>query len=241
MNNSDHLIKSYDDELARLTDEIVCMGELAMGQLGAAMDAVEQRDEHAGMRVVDNDDTLDAMEQAINHDVVRLLALRAPMARDLREVFAALRIAADIERIGDYAANIAKRAVPLSVTEPVAPAHRLRHLSNLAACATRDVLVAYRDHDAARARQVWAGDDELDIAYTSMFRELLTYMMEDPRSISACTHLLFIAKNIERIGDHATNIAENVWFVVKGKPLHDSRRKSGQAAMSKSHPADTDR
>ncbi|HET7299950.1 MAG TPA: phosphate signaling complex protein PhoU, partial [Oleiagrimonas sp.] len=207
MNTTDHLIKSYDDELARLTAEIARMGETAIAQLEAAMDAVEQRDKRAGMQVVDNDDTLDAMEHAINHDVVRLLALRAPMARDLREVFAALRIASDIERIGDYAANIARRAVPLSVTDPVAPAHGLRHLSDLAINATRNVLIAYRDNDAERARQVWIDDDELDQAYTSLFRELLTYMMEDPRSITACTHFLFIAKHIERIGDHATNIA----------------------------------
>ncbi|HET7662770.1 MAG TPA: phosphate signaling complex protein PhoU [Rhodanobacteraceae bacterium] len=225
MNTTDHLIKSYDDELARLTAEIARMGEMAIAQLEAAMDAVEQRDERAGMKVFDNDDALDAMEHAINHDVVRLLALRAPMARDLREVFSALRIASDIERIGDYAANIAKRAVPLSVTDPVAPARGLRHLSDLAVDAVRNVLTAYRDNDAERARQVWIDDDELDQAYTSLFRELLTYMMEDPRSITACTHFLFIAKHIERIGDHATNIAENVWFVVTGEHLKEGSEK----------------
>ena len=222
MNTTDHLIKSYDDELARLTAEIAHMGETAIAQLKAAMDAVEQCDARAGMQVVENDDVLDAMEHAINHDVVRLLALRAPMARDLREVFAALRIASDIERIGDYAANIAKRTVPLSVTDPVAPARGLRHLSDLAIEATRNVLAAYRDNDAERARQVWIDDAELDHAYTSLFRELLTYMMEDPRSITACTHFLFIAKHIERIGDHATNIAENVWFTVTGEHLKET-------------------
>ncbi len=231
MNTSkDHIIKSYDDELARLTGEIVRMGELSATQLEAAIDVVERRDERAAMRVVDNDDAIDAMEHEISHDVVRLLALRAPMARDLREVFAALRIAADIERIGDYAANVAKRSIPLSMVAPVAPARGLRHLSELAAAAIRKVLNAYRDGDADRAFEVWKDDVKLDEAYTGLFRELLTYMMEDPRSITSCTHLLFMAKNIERIGDHATNIAENIWFVVNGEPLEAPRRKKDQTS-----------
>jgi len=231
MNTSkDHIIKSYDQELARLTGEIVRMGELSATQLEAAIDVVERRDERAAMRVVDNDDAIDAMEHEISHDVVRLLALRAPMARDLREVFAALRIAADIERIGDYAANVAKRSIPLSMVAPVAPARGLRRLSELAAAAVRKVLDAYRNGDADRAYEVWKDDVILDDAYTSLFRELLTYMMEDPRSITSCTHLLFMAKNIERIGDHATNIAENIWFVVKGEPLEAPRRKSDQTS-----------
>jgi phosphate transport system protein len=223
--SKDHIIKSYDAELARLTGEITRMGELAVGQLLAAIDVVERRDERTALRIVDNDDAIDTMEHDISHDVVRLLALRAPMARDLREVFAALRIAADIERIGDYAANVAKRSIPLSMVAPVAPARGLHRLSDLAAAAVRKVLVAYRDNDADAAREVWNEDVMLDEAHTGLFRELLTYMMEDPRSITSCTHLLFMAKNIERIGDHATNIAENVWFLVKGEPLQDPRQK----------------
>jgi phosphate transport system protein len=223
--SKDHIIKSFDAELARLTGEIVRMGELAVSQLLAAIDVVERRDGRAAARIVDNDDAIDAMEHDIGHDVVRLLALRAPMARDLREVFAALRIAADIERIGDYAATVAKRSVPLSMVAPVGPATGLRRLSELAADSVRKVLAAYRDGDADAAHEVWAGDVKLDEAYTGLFRELLTYMMEDPRSITSCTHLLFMAKNIERIGDHATNIAENVWFLVKGEPLQAPRRK----------------
>ena len=229
--NQEHTIRSYDTELARLTAEIVRMGELAAAQIEAAIDVVERRDERAAMRVVDNDDAIDALEQETSHDVVRLLALRSPMARDLREVFAALRIAADIERIGDYAANVAKRSIPLSMTAPVAPARGLRRLSELAAAAVRKVLDAYRTRDAQKAHEVWDEDVRLDEAYSGLFRELLTYMMEDPRSITACTHLLFMAKNIERIGDHATNIAENVWFAVTGEPLQVPRKKGDETAQ----------
>jgi phosphate transport system protein len=225
MSGSEHIIKSYDSELARLTGEIVRMGELSVTQLEAAIDVVDRRDERAAQRVVANDDAIDQLEQEISHDVVRLLALRAPMAGDLRNVFAALRIAADIERIGDYAANVAKRSIPLSMVAPVTPTKGLGYLAKLAAAEVRDVLVAYRDQDAERAYQVWKSDAELDEAYTGFFRQLLTYMMEDPRNITPCTHLLFMAKNIERIGDHATNIAENVWFQVHGEPLDKQRTK----------------
>ncbi|MEO7067579.1 MAG: phosphate signaling complex protein PhoU [Rhodanobacter sp.] len=230
--NKDHIIKSYDGELTRLTGEIVRMGELSVKQLDAAIDAVERRDERMAQRVVDNDDAIDQMEQDISHDVVRLLALRAPMAGDLRNVFAALRIAADIERIGDYAANVAKRSIPLSMVAPVEPVGGLKHLATLAAIGVRDVLVAYRDRDAERAYAVWKNDAVLDDAYTGYFRQLLTYMMEDPRNITPCTHLLFMAKNIERIGDHATNIAENVWFQVNGEPLLAQRKKRDRTASA---------
>ncbi|MBL0162438.1 MAG: phosphate signaling complex protein PhoU [Xanthomonadales bacterium] len=230
--SSDHIIKSYDTELTRLTGEIVSMGELAVKQLEAAIDVVERRDERAAQRVVDNDDAIDRMEQDVSHDVVRLLALRAPMAGDLRNVFAALRIAADIERIGDYAANVAKRAIPLSMVAPVRPAAGLEHLARMAATSVRDVLAAYRDRDVERAHAVWKNDTVLDEAYTGYFRQLLTYMMEDPRNITPCTHLLFMAKNIERIGDHATNIAENVWFQVTGEPLQAPRTKLDETSSA---------
>ena len=173
----DHIIKSYDSELARLTGEIVRMGELAAAQLEAGIDVVERRDDRAAQRVVANDDAIDALEQEISHDVVRLLALRAPMAGDLRNVFAALRIASDIERIGDYAANVAKRSIPLSMVAPVAPTSGLGLLAKLAAAEVRDVLAAYAAQDAERGYQVWKRDAELDEAYTGYFRQLLTYMM----------------------------------------------------------------
>ena len=232
MSNETHIIKSYDGELTRLTGEIVRMGELSVKQLEAAIDVVERRDERAAQRVVDNDDAIDEMEQQVSHDVVRLLALRAPMAGDLRNVFAALRTAADIERIGDYAANVAKRSIPLSMVAPVQPAAGLEYLAKLAAIGVRDVLAAYSERDAERARAVWKNDTVLDEAYTGYFRQLLTYMMEDPRNITPCTHLLFMAKNIERIGDHATNIAENVWFQVTGESLPAQRRKLDRTASA---------
>jgi phosphate transport system protein len=228
----DHIVKGYDDELQRLTGEIYRMGELSVAQLEAAMDALGKRDSKAAQRVVDNDDALDTQEREISQDVLRLLALRQPMARDLREILAALRIASDIERIGDYAANVAKRSMTLNLSAPVPLAASLNGLAKLAGMLVRDVLHAYSVRDAELAHAVWERDAELDTLYTGMFRELLTYMMEDARSITACTHLLFIAKNIERIGDHATNIAENVWFVVRGEPLTETRIKSDLTASA---------
>jgi phosphate transport system protein len=215
----DHIVKSYDTEIARLTGEIAAMGELAIAQLEAAMDALIKRDSRAAQRVADNDDALDAREREISHGVLRLLALRQPIARDLREILAALRIASDIERIGDYAENVARRSITLNQSAPVLLASGLTRLAELAGELVREVLSAYVARDAQAARTGWERDAELDALYTGLFRELLTYMMEDPRSITACTHLLFIAKNLERIGDHSTNIAEEVWFVVEGEPL----------------------
>ncbi|MER3546985.1 MAG: phosphate transport system regulatory protein PhoU [Rhodanobacteraceae bacterium] len=221
----EHIVKSYDAEIKRLTGEITAMGELAAAQLDAAMDALGKRDSRAAQRVVDNDDALDAQEREISQDVLRLLALRQPIARDLREILAALRIASDIERIGDYAANVAKRSTVLNLSAPVPLASGLTALATLAAELVREVMRSYSERDDGLARAVWERDAELDALYTGLFRELLTYMMEDARSITACTHLLFMAKNIERIGDHATNIAENVWFVVRGEPLIEARAK----------------
>jgi phosphate transport system protein len=228
--SGEHTVKGYDAELQRLTGEIQRMGEAALAQLEAAIDAVIERDSDAAMRVVNADDAIDTLEQDVSHDVVRLLALRQPLARDLREVLAALRIASDIERIGDYAANVAKRSLVLNQLAPVGLTSALPRLAALAASLVRDVLAAYRDNDAERALDAWARDEELDEQYTGLFRELLTYMMEDPRNITPCTHLLFMAKNIERIGDHATNIAENVYFLVHGTHIGQTRRKGDATA-----------
>lgn len=220
----EHIVKSYDEEQRRLLDEILRMGEMAAAQLEAALDVVERRDDKAAERVVANDDAIDAIEQGIDHDVMRL-ALRGPMARDLRTILAALKVAADIERIGDYAANVAKRSIALNMSPPLPHTRGLDALGRLAVQQVRDVLAAYRGNDAAGAQRVRARDAELDTLYTGLFRELLTYMMEDARSITPCTHLLFMAKNLERIGDHATNIAENVWFLVHGEDMLPPREK----------------
>ena len=215
----EHIVKSHDEEQRRLVGEILHMGEMAVSQLEAALDVVERRDDSAARRIVANDESIDESERRISHDVM-LLALRGPMARDLREILAGLRIPADLERIGDYAANVAKRSIALNTSPPLPHVAGLRALGLLAAGQVRQALRAYREGDAELALQVRENDARLDEQYTGLFRELLTYMMEDARNITPCTHLLFMAKNLERIGDHATNIAENIWFLVHGdQPL----------------------
>jgi phosphate transport system protein len=228
----DHILKSHDTERQNLLDEVVRMGGMAAAQLEAALDVVERRDDKAAERIIGNDEAIDAIEQQIGHDVMKL-ALRGPLARDLRELLAALRVASDIERIGDYAANVAKRSMALNLSPPLPHTRGLAVLGKLATQQVRDVLAAYRTADADAAQRVRERDAELDSLYTSLFRELLTYMMEDARAITPSTHLLFMAKNIERIGDHATNIAENIWFLVHGEdnlPPREKRDESNTAA-----------
>ncbi|MEO7252280.1 MAG: phosphate signaling complex protein PhoU [Arenimonas sp.] len=222
---NEHIVKSFDSELERLYGEITRMGEIATAQLDAAIDVLIRRDSKAAQRVVANDEAIDALEHEVSHDVLRLLALRQPMARDLREVYSALRISSDIERIGDYAANVAKRSMVLNASAPVALAHGLPALAKTANSLVRDAITAFRTRDDTLALQVRDRDAELDLQYTALFRELLTYMMEDPRNITSCAHLLFMAKNIERIGDHATIIAENTWFIVHGAQPPGGREK----------------
>jgi phosphate transport system protein len=234
---SDHIIKSYDEELRRLNNTIMQMGGLAEGQLAAAIEAVMKRDSALAARVVEGDAQVDRLEQDVDGLVVRLLALRQPMARDLREILAALRIASDLERICDYAANVAKRSIVLNQSPPVRPVYTLPRMVKLAQALTKDVLDSYVARDADKALIVWARDEELDEMYSSLFRELLTYMMEDPRNITACTHLLFMAKNVERIGDHATNIAETVYFLVNGTPLTQARPKRDSSNQAVAAPA----
>jgi phosphate transport system protein len=230
MNQQDHIVKSFDSELTRLYGEIQQMGDLAMAQLNAAVDVLDRRDSNAAARVVANDDAIDALENTISKDVLTLLALRQPMARDLREVYAALKISADIERIGDYASNVAKRSIVLNNSAAIPATARIGRLAKTANKILADALLAYKTSDADLALIVRDADAELDSQYTSYFRELLTYMMEDPRTIGQCTHLLFMAKNMERIGDHATNIAENTWFVVHGDMPEGQRKKDDHTA-----------
>ena len=208
-----HIVKSHDEERNRVISEILRMGAMAAAQLEAALDVLERRDDRAAERIIGNDEEIDKLEREISQDAMTL-ALRGPLARDLREILATLRIVSDIERIGDYAANAAKRSIALNTLPPLPHTRGLNALGTLAVRQLRDVLDAYRDNDADAAQRVRARDAELDTAYTSLFRELLTYMMEDARAITPCTHLLFIAKNLERVGDHVTNIAENIWFQV---------------------------
>ena len=226
----DHTVKSYDDELRKLQQDIASMGRLAEGELQDAVQALIRRNADLGAQVVLNDTRVDELEQLTGAQVVRLLALRQPMASDLREIVAALKIASDLERVGDYSANIGKRVVALSQVPPFRLPATLPRMGWLAQQNIREVLTAYADRDAEKALRAWQADEELDETYSSLFRELLTHMMEDPRNIGACTHLLFIAKNIERIGDHATNIAETVYFMVLGEPLRSVRPKGDSSS-----------
>ena len=231
MNEHNHIVKSYDQEQAALLDELIRMGEMSEAQLEAALDVLERRDDRAAERVIANDDAIDALEHQVNQDVVRLIR-RGPMATDLRIILAALRVASDIERIGDLAANIAKCSMALNLAPPLPHTRGLDALGRLAARQVREVLDAYARRDGEAALRVRAHDAELDTLYTGLFRELLTYMMEDARAITPCTHLLFMAKNLERIGDHATNIAENVWFLVHGDDLMPPRDKRDESSTT---------
>jgi phosphate transport system protein len=231
MNEHNHIVRSYDQEQAALLDELIRMGQMSVAQLEAALDVVERRDDKAAERVIGNDEAIDALEQQVNHDVIRLIR-RGPMATDLRVILAALRVASDIERIGDLAANIAKRSMALNLSPPLPHTRGLDALGRIAARQVRDVLDAYASRDGDAALRVRANDAELDTVFTGLFRELLTYMMEDARAITPCTHLLFMAKNLERIGDHATNIAENVWFLVHGEDLMPPRDKRDESSTT---------
>ncbi|MBA4099407.1 MAG: phosphate transport system regulatory protein PhoU [Rhodospirillum sp.] len=222
---ADHIVKSFDEDLKRLNNVIAEMGGLAEAQLTRAVDSLVRRNTELATQVVQDDKRIDALETEVGQMTVRMLALRQPMAQDLREVVAAIKIASDIERIGDYAKNIAKRAIVLSAHAPLKPVTSIPRMSQLALHIIKDVLDAYIEKDAEGARAAWRRDEEVDEMYNSVFREMLTYMMEDPRNIGPCTHLLFIAKNIERIGDHATNVAEIVYYLVHGRSLDEERPK----------------
>ena len=220
-----HIVKSYDDELKKLHDAIARMGGLAELQLKGAIEALDRRDSELAARIMEEDAKVDEGEHFVNEQTVRLLALRAPVADDLRMVIASLMIASELERIADLAANAAKRSLILNQAEPVGPMRALVRLGKLVQTLLSDALGALLAHDAPRALAVRTRDQEVDDLYSGLFREILTYMMEDPRTITACSHLMFIAKNIERMGDHATNIAEMTYFLVTGKSLNDQRPK----------------
>ncbi|WP_341703676.1 phosphate signaling complex protein PhoU [Ferrovibrio sp.] len=227
-----HIVQSYDDELKKLSTMIVQMGGIAESQLACAVEAVVKRDSSLAEDTVQNDTKIDALRDQVDDLAIELLARRQPLANDLRLIVSALRISSEIERIGDYAKNVAKRSIALNQAPMVRPVHAVPRMAGLVQGLIKDVLDAYITADSAKADAVWARDEEVDELYTSLFRELLTYMMEDPRSITACTHLLFIAKNIERIGDHATNIAELIHYTVKGEMLTEDRPKGDDTAYA---------
>jgi phosphate transport system protein len=230
--SSEHIVKSFDDELKQLSQMVAQMGGLAEAQLQAAIEALVARDAEGAARVVQGDARIDQLERQIGNQTIRMLALRQPMAQDLRQVVAALKISSDIERIGDYAANVAKRAIALTQSPPMRPVGGIARMGRLVQQIIKDTLDAFSDNDADKAIAAWKRDQEVDDMYNSLFRELLTYMMEDPRNIGPSTHLLFIAKNIERIGDHATNVAEIIHFLVRGEDITEVRPKSDKTSFT---------
>ncbi|MBI3452423.1 MAG: phosphate signaling complex protein PhoU [Rhodospirillales bacterium] len=234
----EHIVKAYDEQLKRLAGTIARMGGLAEAQIADAIEALVKRNTALASTTVESDAKVDELERDIDNQAIQLLALRQPVAGDLRRIVAALRIASDLERIADYAANVAKRAVALAQVAPVRPLHAVPRMGKVVREMVKDVLDAYANRDVDKAIAVWNRDEELDDMHSSLFRELLTYMMEDPRNITASTHLLFIAKNIERIGDHATNIAETIHFLVVGTPLKGSRPKGDMTSFAVVQPKD---
>ncbi|MBL6650382.1 MAG: phosphate signaling complex protein PhoU [Reyranella sp.] len=229
---AEHTLKRFDEELERLSSTISEMGGLAETALTQCLTALRQGDSEIAEQVIAADARVDALDNAVQEQTVKLLALRQPMAVDLRVILSSIKIAAALERIADYAKNTAKRTIVLNgaTTTPPAAVNGIDRLGRLVRTALKDVLDAFAHGDVAKAHDVWQRDEEIDQVYTGLFRELLTYMMEDPRTITACTHLLFMAKNIERAGDHVTNIAELVSFRTTGHGFDEARPK-GSASL----------
>jgi phosphate transport system protein len=222
----EHTVKAYGEELNNLSADVVRLGGLAEAQVSDCVEAFARRDLGVAQAVIERDDKLDNLEAEIERKAIRLIALRQPVAQDLRRTVSAMKFAAQLERCGDLAKNIAKRGLILAEAEPLTPLTRsIERMGNLVAGRLKDVLDAYTSGNLDRAVAVWARDDEVDEHYNSLFRELLTYMMADPRTINSCAHLLFIAKNLERIGDHATNLAEILYFQITGEELISERPK----------------
>ncbi len=222
---TEHTVRSFSADLEDLSGDLARMGGLAEDMLSDAIQAISMRDLALAETVVARDPQVDALQVEAEKKILRLLALRQPLARDLRQTISALKIAAELERIADLAKNIAKRAKVLDTIEPTAALKGVARMGRLVAAQLKHVLDAYSAQEAEAANKVWTRDEEVDEHYQSLFREVVTYMIEDPRTISACAHLLFVAKNLERIGDHCTNIAEEIHFLVTGEQLPTERPK----------------
>ncbi len=235
-----HIVSSYDRELTRLDLKVAEMGGLAEQLLAHAFEALEKRDPARAEAAVAEDAAIDALERDMQEQVILLVARRQPVANDLRHIMTVLRIAGDLERIGDLAKNIAKRALAVAKENHPKPLMTgLKHMTEHALGQLKDVLDAFAARDADKAMAVWHSDERIDVMYNSIFRELLTYMMEDPRTIGLCTHLLFGAKNLERIGDHTTNIAENIHYLVHGIALSADRPKGDDTSSLPFRPGRT--
>jgi phosphate transport system protein len=228
---SEHTMKAFDADLEELSRMVAEMGGLAEKEIADAIVALARRDVDLAQRVIAIDPTVDALQRSIEEKVILTIARRQPMAVDLRDIVGSLRVSNDLERIGDLAKNIAKRVLVLEGDIAFAQVIRgVEQMTKLVLGQLKQVLDAYASRDVAKALEVWRRDEEIDAVNNSLFRELLTYMMEDPRNITFCTHLLFCTKNIERMGDHATNIAETVHYMVEGRPLADERPKGDDTA-----------
>lgn len=226
-----HIVSAYDEELAALDNELARMGGLAEQQLAQAIDAMSRADHELAEEVIRADKEMDRLEREVEERAVLLIARRQPMARDLREVVVAIKTSSDLERIGDLAKNIAKRVAAIGANAvPRSLSHSIDAMAQLVLSQLNELARLYGSGDAPGLARLRAGDERVDVRYNAVFRELLTYMMEDPRKITPCTHLLFCAKNLERIGDHVTNIAENAYYMLTGEQLPPDRPKQDETA-----------
>jgi phosphate transport system protein len=231
---AEHIASAFDQDLRDLNARLTEMGGLAERLVAESVDALVKRDTGLAQRVIAADVQVDQLQREIEEKAILTIARRQPMAVDLREVVSALRVANDLERVGDLAKNTAKRVLALDGQYQAQKQLRgVKHMADMVQQRLKQVLDAYGARDSERALDVWRRDGEIDAMYTSLFRELLTYMMEDPRHITLCIHLLFAAKNIERIGDHATNIAETIYYLVIGEVLTDERPKLDTTSIAK--------
>ena len=228
----DHTTKAFDADLQDIKRRVAEMGGLAERQIADATRALVERDADLAEQVITTDPTIDAMQHEIEEKAVLTIARRQPMAVDLREIVGAMRVCNDLERIGDHAKHIGKRVVVLGADFHAQKLIRgVEHMAELVGTLLKEVLDAYASRDLTAALAVWNGDEEVDALCTALFRELLTYMMEDPRNITLCIHLMFCAKDIERMGDHATNIAETVYYMIEGRPITDQRPKGDTTSL----------
>jgi phosphate transport system protein len=225
-NRIDHTARAFDSDLQELNRKVAEMGGFVEKQIADAVQSLLQRDAELAEHVIATDPVIDGMQRDIEEKAILTIARRQPMAVDLREIIGAMRICNDLERIGDHAKHIGKRVVAIAGDlYPQTLIVGVEHMADLVLAQLKQVLDAYGSRDVQAALAVWKGDEEIDALCTSLFRELLTYMMEDPRNITFCMHLMFGAKDIERMGDHATNIAETVYYIIEGRPITDPRPK----------------
>jgi phosphate transport system protein len=225
---SDHIVKAFSEALDDLTSAVARMGGIVETQVNDALTAIGRRDTALAQAVIERDLRADEAHRSIERQATKLLALRQPMANDLREVLAAFKMAGELERVGDLAKSISKRTLVLNRNEPIELTRTIERMGRIASELLNHVLDAYSQRDLQAALAVWRRDEELDSHYNSLFRELLTYMMEDVRNITPCTHLLFVAKNVERIGDHCTNVAEIVHYLISGEEIGRDRPKGDE-------------